>query len=299
MRSQIASTLQETLDEIVDDDLTNSESELVCPHWMKRKNMTDAMEEDQEIGGTGLASATEEGESMAVGSIQEGIRTRYFATKYTLRLIITEEAVRDTKYPRVLQLGKRLNKSIYQTMDYEMTNVLVRATNTDYVGGDNVPLASASHTLPRGGTHSNLLATGMAPSNLALETAVSQLKKFPGHNSLLAGVKAKKVVFPTEQWAAWERILGSPMDPTAGNFTAINVIKRTQKIEPVEVPHWQSTTVKWGIITDADNGLQYRVRDKPTPRTWVENSLMAMNHAVFARWGSGWSDWRGFLFSDA
>lgn len=299
LRSAIANSLKDTLDEIVDDDLTGSEADLVCTRWMKKKSMSDAFEDDLEMGGPGLAATTEEGAAMHVSSIQEGAMYRYIATKFTLRLVISEEAVADNKYPKVVQLGKRLNRSIYKTMDYDMTDVLVRATSTDLVYGDGQPLASASHSLPAGGTFSNLMAVPLAPSNLALETAITQLMQMPGHDSLIEGVEAKKLVHPTAQWAAWRRIMGSEKDPTAGNFTAINVVKADYPLELVPIKYWTNTTTNWGIITDAENGIQYRMRQRPKSYSWVENSNMVMNQAVAARWARGVSDPRGILFVDA
>jgi hypothetical protein len=296
--STIFNSFKETLDSIVDDRLGSNESELVCKKWMKVGSMDEAYVDDLEMGGPGLAAETDEGEEIAVGTIREGFLKRYTPRKFALKLIVTDEAMEDNKYPETLRLAKRLDRAIYKTFDIDNTNILIRAANTTYVGGDGVPLASAAHTLPAGGTFSNTLAVPMAPSALALATVRSLVMKLPGHDGVTEGYEIKKVVFPTEQWAAWKTILGSEKSPEAGNFAAINAVFDLD-IKPVPVKYWNNTTTNWGVITDVDNGIQSKWRRKPKSNSWVENDNETMKYSVSARWASGWTDARGFFFSNA
>lgn len=297
--STIFNSVKLTLDQIVDDDTANSESTLVCKKWLKMGNQEDYYEDDLEMGGPGLASEVDEGQDIEIGAIREGFITRYIARKFGLRLIVTDEAVEDNKYPEVLKLGKRLSRALYKTLDIDCTNILVRAQNSAYTGGDGVPLASASHTLPNGGTWSNTFATPLAPSRIAVGSAVSLMRKFPGHDGVTEGAEPKKIVHPTEQWMTWSGILNSTMAPEAGNFAEINAVKRDLDLTAVSIKYWSNTTTNWGIITDADNGVQMRWRRKPRKNSWVENSNETMLYSITARWSRGWSDARGFFFSNA
>ncbi len=296
--STIFNSFKETLDSIVDDRLGENESALVCKKWMKVGSMDEAYVDDLEMGGPGLAAETDEGEEITVGTIREGFLKRYIPRKFALKLIVTDEAMEDNKYPETLRLAKRLDRAIYKTFDIDMTSILIRATNTSYVGGDGVPLASAAHTMPGGGTFSNTLSVPMAPSALALATVRSLVMKLPGHDGITEGYDIKKVVFPTEQWAGWKQILGSEKSPEAGNFAAINAVYDLD-IKPVPVKYWNNTTTNWGVITDVDNGIQAKWRRKPKSNSWVENDNETMKYSVSARWASGWSDARGFFFSNA
>ena len=296
--STIFNSFKETLDSIVDDRLGENESALVCKKWMKVGSMDEAYVDDLEMGGPGLAAETDEGEEITVGTIREGFLKRYIPRKFALKLIVTDEAMEDNKYPETLRLAKRLDRAIYKTFDIDMTSILIRATNTSYVGGDGVPLASAAHTMPGGGTFSNTLSVPMAPSALALATVRSLVMKLPGHDGITEGYDIKKVVFPTEQWAVWKQILGSEKSPEAGNFAAINAVYDLD-IKPVPVKYWNNTTTNWGVITDVDNGIQAKWRRKPKSNSWVENDNETMKYSVSARWASGWSDARGFFFSNA
>lgn len=297
--STVANNLKDTLEDIVDDKLDGVEDSLVCTKWLESSSMSDNYEDDLEMGGPGLAAETAEGTPIPAGTIQEGYITRYLARKFSLKLMITEEAIEDSKYPQVLSAAKRLKRALFKTMDIDMTNMLVRATNAAFVGGDGLSLANASHTLPGGGTFSNTMAVPMSPSRLAVTVATTQMRLFPGHDGITEGVEPRKAVHPTAQWATWLEILNSTHAPEPGQFNAINVVNQNLDITPVPIKYWQNTTTNWGLISDADNGLNYRWRRRPRSRTWVDNDQEIMNYAISARWSRGWSDPRGILFVDA
>jgi hypothetical protein len=138
----------------------------------------------------------------------------------------------------------------------------------------------------------------MAPSRIALITVRSLVMKLPGHDGITEGYDIKKIVHPTEQWGVWGGILKSSMAPDPGNFAEINVLKDLD-ITAVPVKYWNNTTTNWGVITDADNGVQGKWRRKPKSNSWVENDNETMKYSVSARWAFGWSDARGFFFSNA
>lgn len=290
--------LKETIDTVIVDP-KYGENDLVCRKYLERKTMSDNYEDDIGIAGAGLASETAEGTAIPAVTITEDYVTRYFARKFTAKLMITEETVEDCKYPVVTDMARFLKRSMFKTMDIDMTFLLVRATNANYVGGDGVALASTAHTLANGGTFSNMFAVAQSPSRLALINATSQIRKYPGHDGITEGYEPKKIVCPTEQWAVWAGILKSTHAPEAGQFNEINVVNSELDLSVVDIPYWDNTTTAWGIITDAPNGLQYRVRRRPRTNDWVDNEQEVMNYSISARWSRGWSDPRGFFYSDA
>lgn len=296
-----AAALKETLDEIVDDSSDNLKSRMVMPKLFDESTMEDNYEDDVEYGGGGLlAQKTEGGESTTL-TMNEGPVTRYRAATYAARMIITEEAVEDCKYREVIDMARRLKRSGVKTVDYDQGLVWARAANTAYPGADGVPLASASHTLPGGGTFSNLMAA-MSPSPVAVGIARTAVATMPGHDGLIEGYELMKLTFPVAQWDAWARILGSKMDPTAGNFSAINIANSGQgyvSITPVENRYWLNTTTNYAFLTDVPNGLRWKWRRKMRARTWVDNDNEVMKHSLSARWARGWSDARSVLFCPA
>jgi hypothetical protein len=199
--------LKNTLDSIVDD--KRGEKSSIYKKWCLVKNQKDQYEDDLETGGPGLASEVAEGQEVPMGSIRQGFLTRYLARKFGLRLVITEETMEDNKYKQTIDAAKRIDRAMWKTLDIDCTAMLVRAFNTSYTGGDGQPLCSASHTMPHGGTFSNVMATPMSPSRSAVIVARTQAMLYPGHDGVTEGYDLKRVLFPVAQWGVWEGILKS------------------------------------------------------------------------------------------
>ena len=297
--STAALALKETLEDIDTDEHGSEGSKAVFTKWCTVKTMSDNYIEYYEVAGSGLAGEKPEGESIPVGTIVEGPLTRFNARTYGQRMIVSDEAIEDMKYDKVIQAAKRNNRSLWKLADFDATLMLVRATNTAFVGGDGLPLASTAHVLPGGGTYSNKMATAMSPSKAALVIANAQLMQQVGHDGLIDGVEAKKAGFPVQQWGVWREVLGSSMDPTPGAYNAINVINRDLNITPVPIKYWTSTTTNWLLFTDAELGVMWFWKRKPKSNTWVTEDKTMMNYAITARWSRGWVNPRAVLFSDA
>jgi hypothetical protein len=288
--SVIAHSLQETLNTIIDDDTDGVESSLLLAKYCKQQSMDGAYEDDLEMGGPGLAYEKPEGSEMGTGSIKEGPVTRYIARTFALKMLVTEEALEDKKYDKAINAARRLKRAMYKTADIDACNMLVRMFNPIYTGGDGQPLASASHTLPGGGTWSNIMATPMSPSRQAVIIATSAMRKFPGHDGITEGVEPKKIVCPTEQWAVWAGITRSTKAPEPGANNEINVVNSDLDLQVIPIKYWTNTTTNYAFITDAENGLSFRWRRKPRSRTWVDNDQELMKYGISSRWARGWSE---------
>lgn len=289
--------LQATLEEVITDD-SEVKSQLDYTGWCDETTMDGAFADDAEWGGLGMVSEFGEGQEIPVASIDEGYSKRYIARKFGLRMIITEEAVEDNKFPKIIAQAARLSRAHWMGVQSDATQILVRAQNSAYVGGDNVSLWSASHTLPAGGTWSNVMATPMAPSVACLTTARTQVAHYPSQDGTLANAMITKVCFPSDQWGPWKGVLNSTNDPRPGNYSEINVAK-AMSVEPVECRFWTATTTQSMFKTNVDGGPQIRWRRRMTQRNWMENSNMQMHHAVTARWTTGWSNARAVLGNPA
>lgn len=297
--STAALALKETLEDIDTDEHGDEGSKAIFPKYYNVKNMTDNYIEYYEVAGSGLAGEKPEGEAMPVGTIIEGPLTRFNTRTFGQRIIVSEEAMEDMKYDKVIEAAKRNLRSLWKLADYDAVLALVRATNTGFVGGDGQPLASTSHRLPNGDVYSNMLAVAMSPSKAALVIAAAQLMQQVGHDGLIDGVEPKKAVFPVQQWGVWREVLGSAYDPTPGAFNAINVINKDLDIKAVPNKYWNNTTTNWMLLTDAELGLMWHWRRKPKGNTWVTEDKTMMNYGITARWARGWVNPRAVLFSNA
>jgi hypothetical protein len=297
-RSHIARQLQETLDDVILDDTEGLQSKLLYPKWMDEDSMDGAYVDVLEVGGPGLASEKPEGVAMAVGSIKEGTLTRAIARTFALRMNITEEAMEDGKYKEAINLKKFQKRAMFKTQDIDATNVLVRGWNTAYVGGDALPLFSASHTLPHGGTFSTTMATPMSPSRSAVVIASTAVRKLPGHDGVTEGYMLKKVICPVDQWAVWAGIIKSTRVPES-DFNEINVVNSEMDLSVVAIPYWSNTTTNFCFRTSAEGAPTFYTRRKAKSRSWVENSQEVMSSSISARWARIWQDPRSMFGSEA
>jgi len=296
--STVWDTLKNTIDTIVDDSNTKWEAKADFTKWMEQRSMSDAYEDDLEMAGPGLASEVSETVEIPVGDLREGSIYRYTARKFGLKMVVSEEAVADSKYQNVFRFTDRLSRSLWKTADIDAANILVRATDSNYVGGDGVVLGSASHTLAEGGTYSNLMSTAMSPSAAAVGIATSAIRKQVGHDGQVEGYEPTAVMFPTEQWKLWAELTESSMAPEGGNYAKINVVKGLN-LKTIPIRQWSNTTTNYCFLTDAPDQPNWRWRQKPEKRSWLVNDNQVMYYSVHARWANGYSDPRAFYFVNA
>lgn len=285
-------TLKRTLNTIVDDKM-NGESDTIYREWMDVEGMDDQWVDDLTAGGPGLASAMDEGEEIPLGDFGEGYLQRYLATKFGLKLNVTDEAIEDSKYPQIIKASKRLVRAMWKTVDVDATFILIRGFDTNYVGGDGQPLWSASHTTRTGQTFSNLMGTPASPSVQALITARAQLEQMIGHDGVIEGYEMKKIIAPPDQRGAWEVILNSTYHPDPGQFNAVNVANRYMQLDLCINKYWTTTTTNWAAKTDAEDGIKFMWRRRPKSNQWVEQDHESMKYSITARWARGWTDPRG------
>lgn len=292
----IGKSLKAILDNIVTDPTMGSK-DLIYPKWCETRNMTDNFVIDQEVAGSLLLQEKPEGAASAVGDIQEGYETRFTARTMSLNLHISEEAIDDAKYDKYINAAKRLMRSAYKTQDLDATNMLIRSTTAGFTGGDGQVLGSASHTLPYGGTFSNIADVYQTPSRAALISANVKIGKYVSNDGLTEGWELKKIVCPLAQKASWEGITGSGQVPESNN-NEINVVGPKGSwggTEIVPVKYWDAaSTTAWGGITDCDLGLQWLNRKKTNSRTWVDNDALVMKYNVNYRATRGWTNPRGW-----
>lgn len=292
--------LKDTLDGVQYDKSDGLEAKAVYKKFVDVGNMPDAYLDDLELGGPQLMSVKSEGTEIQSMTLNEGNLTRYLPRVVAGKIVITEEAMDDNKYPESINMSRHLKRSAVQTVEYDWGIYLGRATSTSQLGGDGVALASTAHTLPGGGTFSNMLGTAAALSTVALTNAFAQLMQMPGYNGLISPIRPKAIVYPVQLWGTAMTIKNSTMDPASGNFSATNVIKDEYgSLEWIPQPFWTATTTKWFVQTDADKGLRHLWKKKYSTRTWVDNDNMVMKHAGSQRYAIGHTNARGILFSDA
>lgn len=256
------------------------------------ENSDKAYEEIVELSGFGLAPIKAEGASIVYDSTSQGPTSRFTNVVYGLGFIETRESVEDNQYKgRATQRTRALARSMSITKETVHANVLNRAFNPAYLGGDGKPLIATDHpTL--GGNQSNRLAVDSDLSEASLEDALIQIRTAKDRRGLPINLTgAKLVVGPGEIFNA-KRILGSTLQNDTANNT-INAMKAMGML-PGGVVDWVYLTDPdaWFIITDADQGLiSFQRRDIEFAKD-SDFETDNFKHKATERYVPGWADWR-------
>jgi len=262
------------------------------------ENSDRAFEEEVELSGFGNAKTKAEGESVEFDDAQEAFTSRYTHETIALAFSITEEAVEDNLYDSLSsRYTKALARSMANAKEVKGANVLNRAFNSSYTGGDGLELCSTAHITVAGGNYKNELSTAADLNETSLEQAMIDIAGFIDNRGLKVAVKARKMIIPVNLQFIAERLLKT--DQRVG--TADNDINASKSMNVVPegytVNHYLSDTDAFFIITDAPNGLKYF--NRAPVKTSMEGDFNTGNvkYKARERYSFGWSDPRGIFAS--
>ena len=136
------------------------------------ENSDRAFEEEVMLSGFGNASVKPEGQGVNYDAAQETFTARYTHETLALAFSITEEAIEDNLYDRLAsRYTKALARSMANAKQVKAANVLNRAFNSSYTGGDGTELCATDHSIVAG-TEQNELSTAADLNETSLEQAL-------------------------------------------------------------------------------------------------------------------------------
>lgn len=246
-----------------------------------------AYEEDVQIVGTGLFPVKAQGAPISYDMVKQGFTTRYSQLTYAMGIIFTWEMLKYKQYDLGLKQARYLGHSARQTQETIAANVLNRAFNSSYLGGDGKELCATDHPLQGGGTYRNELATPADLSHAAIEQALIDIGKFTDDRGLKIAVKAVSLIHPTELQFEADRILNSSLQSgTANNDKNTLSGKLTPKMN-----HYLTDPDAWFIKTNVMDGMKRFVTEALKAPT-SENDFDTYNakfKTMFAE-AYGWTD---------
>jgi hypothetical protein len=258
-----------------------------------------SFEEETKLSGFSAAPVKNEGSAIAYDNAQEAFTARYNHETIALGFSITEEAIEDNLYD---SLSARYTKALARAMAYtkqtKAAAVLNNGFDTDYPGGDGVPLFSASHPLVSGGTNSNIPSTAADLNETSLEAAVIQIAAWTDERGLLIAAKPKKLVIPPSLMFVATRLLETELRVgTADND--INALKTNGSIsEGYTVNHFLTDPDAWFLTTDVPNGLKHFVRTPMAQSMDGDFDTGNVRYKSRERYSFGWSDPLGMYGSE-
>lgn len=242
----------------------------------------------------GLAPVKPEGSAVAYQTANQGHLSRFTNIEYALGFVITRNMVKDDLYDVAGKMRARsLARSIQQTRETVGANVLNRAFNASYLGGDGLELCSGLHTNVAGGTWANELATAADLSEASLEQACIDIGKWEDDAGLKIAAQAKKLIIPVDLQFEADRIINSSGRVATADNDKNSIMGKFE----IAVNHYLTDTDAFFLKTDVDNGLIHFEREADRFAEDNEFDTDNMKYKAVSRYSMGWADPRGIFGS--
>jgi hypothetical protein len=254
-------------------------------------------EEDLGVSSFGLAIQKGEGAPVTYDTQMQGFLTRYTHAEYALGFIITRNMVEDDQYGKIgTQRAKALARSMRQTKETVGANVLNRAFNTSYTGGDAKALCVSDHPNVSGGTWSNVPTTAVDISEAALEQSVIDMGKWLDDRGLKIATRPQKLIVPIDLDFEANKILKTEYEVGTANNT-VNLV-RSRFPSGLVIGHWLTDTDAWFIKTDfGGEGLKYFERRADSFDMDNDFDTDNAKFKAVSRYSFGWTDPRAIYGS--
>lgn len=266
-----------------------------------------AFEEQVMMTGFGIAITKPEGSAVEFDDAQETYTARWDMETIALGFQITEEAMEDNLYEsKAMMQAKQLGRSMSAAKETKAANVFNLGFSTSRLGGDGVPLFSASHPTVSGSNQTNIISGNPDLSETALQDAVTLVRRMQDDRGILINAKVKSLhVAPENEFTAMQILQTEYTTVNATNSTTgvtnqnqINAIMRGKYFPLGSFTNTRFTdSDAFFVKTDVPLGT---ILFQRTPlQTAMEGEFTTgnMRYKARERYAFGWGDWRGFVGS--
>ena len=246
----------------------------------------------EEPVGYGFGTAPELPDGQPVTYQAGGIlfNKRYTYKVFGLAFALTKILVEDGEHINIgSTFSRHLAQSLVETKETRCANVLNRAFNSSFIGGDGVSLSSIAHPII-GNTFSNILATPAALSQTSLEQMLIQIRKAVDNNGKKVRLTPQKLVIAPDNAFQAEVLLKSVLRTGTAN-NDINPVKSAGMLsdDPAILSRLTSPTA-WWVTTDAPEGLKLMVRRKLQKSMEGDFETDSVRYKATERYIEGWTD---------
>lgn len=220
---------------------------------------------------------------------------RYVYQVFGLAFALTKVLVEDGDHIRIGQVyAKHLAQSLIETKELLCANILNRAFNSAYTGGDGVALNSTAHPIVNG-TTSNILSTAANLSQTSLEQMLIQVRQAVDNNGKKIRLQPLKLVVAPGNVFQAEVLLKSVLRAGTAN-NDINPIKSIGLLpEGATVISRLTSATNWWVQTDAPEGMKLLMRRALEKTMEGDFETDSMRYKATERYSLGWTDWRSMF----
>lgn len=247
--------------------------------------------EEPVLYGFGAAPELPDGEPVTYQAGGVLFMKRYQYRVWGLAFALTQVLVEDGDHIRIGQIyARHLGQSLVETKETLTANVLNRAFNASYPGGDGVALNVSNHPIATGGTFSNLLTSASALSQTSLEQMLVQIRQAVDNNGKKIRLMPRAITCAPANVFQAETILKSALRTgTANNdvnpINSMGLLKEGQ----FNMSRLTSNTA-WWVNTDAPDGLKLMMRRALKRSMEGDFETDTMRFKATERYIPGWTD---------
>jgi hypothetical protein len=215
---------------------------------------------------------------------------RYLYRVYGLAFAMTKVLVEDGDHIRLGQIyAKQLAQAMVETKETLCANILNRAFNGSFPGGDGVSLVATNHPIFNG-SFSNQLTTAANLSQTSLEQMLIQIRNAVDNNGKRIRLTPKKLIISPSNMFQAEVLLKSALRTGTAN-NDINPVKSMSMLSggAADISRLTSPTA-WWIQTDAPEGLKLLMRRSMEKSMEGDFETDSMRYKATERYAVGWTD---------
>jgi hypothetical protein len=240
----------------------------------------------------GFGAAPELPDGTPVSYQQGGVLflKRYVYKVYGLAFALTKVLVEDGDHIRIGNVyARHLAQSLVETKETLAANVLNRAFNGSYPGGDGVALNASNHPIVNG-TFSNLLTSAANLSQTSLEQMLIQVRQAVDNNGKKIRLQPLKLVVAPGNVFQAEVLLKSVLrSGTADND--INPIKSIGLLpQGASVLSRLTSATAWWVQTDTPEGMKLLMRRGLEKTMEGDFETDSMRYKATERYDIGFTD---------
>ena len=220
---------------------------------------------------------------------------RYVYKVFGLAFALTKVLVEDGDHIKIGTIySEHLAQSMIETKETLCANILNRAFNGAFVGGDGVALNVLNHPIApgsaAGGVFSNLLTTAAALSQTSLEQMLIQIRNAVDNNGKRIRLTPKKIVTGPSNVFQAEVLLKSVLRAGTANNDS-NPIKSMGLRDQGQANLSRITsTTAWWVQTDAPRGMQLMMRRGLEKSMEGDFETDSMRYKSTERYIPSWTD---------
>lgn len=242
---------------------------------------------------SGFGNAPELPDGMPVTYSAGGVLyiKQYIYRQYGLAFAMTKILLEDGDHVRIGQIYSRhLAQSMVETKETLTANVLNRAFNGSYVGGDGVALCVNNHPMVVG-TWSNLLSTAAALSQTSVEQMLVQIYQATDNSGKKIHLDANKLIVSPANAFQGETILKSVLRAGTANNDVNPIISRGMLGGGCKVVTRLTSNTAWFVKMDnVQAGLKLMMRRKLTKSMEGDFETDSVRYKTTERYREGWTD---------